>query len=149
MSSGSSSVKWGRVVIGTLVGFLIGVVGNLILQTIYGVVLGFQARGMPPQDQMIAAIKSLPFQILAALLILLGGFIGGRMAARDAESDHLKAGLITGVLLAILVAAWRAFSWGPDLGMGIHAVLAIVGGWLGGQLAASRTGEEYDESPQL
>jgi putative membrane protein (TIGR04086 family) len=150
MSSGFSALKWGRVVVGVIVGFLVGVVGNILLQTIYGVVLGFQARGMPPQDQMIAAIKSVPFQLLAALLVLLGGFVGGRMAARPAETNRQLAGLITGVLLAILVVIWRALSWGaPDLWMVIQAVLAILGGWLGGRLAARRTDEEYEELPHI
>ena len=149
MSSGFSSLKWGRVVVGVIVGLLVGVVGNIVLQTLYGVVLGFQVRGMPPQEQMIAAIKSVPFQLMAALLILLGGFVGGRIAARPAETNHQLAGLVTGVLLAVLVAIWRVFSWGTaDLWMVAQVVFAIAGGWLGGRLAARRT-EEYDESPQL
>ena len=146
MSFDFSSVKWGRVVLGAVVGFLVAVVGNIVLQTIYGVVLGFQLRGAPPQDVMIAAIKSLPFQLLAALLVLLGGILGGRMAARPAESNRPLAGLLTGILLAILVAVWRAVSWGPDQGMVIHAVLAIVGGGIGGWLAARRTDEEMESA---
>jgi uncharacterized protein YacL len=150
MSFDFSSLKWGRIVLGVIVGFLVGVVGNIVLQTIYGVVLGFQVRGMPPQDQMIAAIKSVPFQLLAALLILLGGWVGGRIAARPEGTNRPLAGLVTGVLLAVLAVVWRAFSWGAaDLWMVIQAILAVVGGWLGGQLAARRKDEEYEELPHI
>jgi putative membrane protein (TIGR04086 family) len=95
---------------------------------------------------MVAAVKSLPFQLLAALFVLLGGIVGGRIAARPAEINRPLAGLITGVLLAVLVVIWRAFSWGAaDLWMLIQAVLAIIGGWIGGRLAARRKDEEYEE----
>jgi hypothetical protein len=146
MSFDFSSLKWGRIVIGVIVGFLIALLVNLILQVGYGVVLGFQMRGAPPQEMMVAAVKSLPFQLLAALFVLLGGIVGGRIAARPAETNRPLAGLITGVLLAVLVVIWRAFSWGAaDLWMLIQAVLAIIGGWIGGRLAARRKDEEYEE----
>ena len=72
--------------------------------------------------------------------------MGGRIAARPDETNRQLAGLITGVLLAVLVVIWRAFSWGAaDLWMVIQAILAVVGGWLGGRLAARRKDEEYEE----
>ncbi len=40
-----SSLKWGRIVVGVLVGLLVAVVGYIALQLAYGLVLGFQARG--------------------------------------------------------------------------------------------------------
>jgi hypothetical protein len=144
-----SSLKWGRIILGVIIGFAIALVVNLLLQVGYGVVLGFQMRGAPPQDMMIAAVKSLPFQLLAALFVFLGGLVGGRFAARPAGTNRPLAGLITGVVLAILAVIWRAFSWGAaDFWMLIQAILAVLGGWLGGVLAARRT-EEYDETPQL
>jgi|GEM_PF-1838322 uncharacterized protein YacL len=146
MSFDFSSLKWGRIVIGVIVGFVVALLVNLILQVGYGVVLGFQMRGAPPQEMMVAAVKSLPFQLLAALFVLLGGFVGGRIAARPDETNRPLAGLITGVLLAVLVVIWRAFSWGAaDLWMVIQAILAVVGGWLGGRFAARRKDEEYEE----
>jgi hypothetical protein len=145
MSFNFSSLKWGRIVIGVIVGFLIALLVNLILQVGYGVVLGFQMRGAPPQEMMIAAVKSLPFQLLAALFVLLGGIVGGRIAARPAETNRPLAGLVTGVLLAISMVIWRAFSWGAaDLWMVIQAVLAIAGGWIGGRLAARHSDEEME-----
>ena len=49
---------------------------------------------------IIAAVKSPLFQLLAALFVLLGGIVGGRIAARPVETNRPLAGLVTGVLLA-------------------------------------------------
>ena len=149
MSSDSSSIRWGRVAVGAIVGTLVAVLGLILLQLAFGVVMGFQMRGNPPQDQLIAAFGSPLFLIMAGLVALLGGLVGGRMAARPLESSHVKAGLITGVLVAILVAFWRSISWGVDMWVGIFAAMAILGGWIGGRLAARRKDEDYEESPQL
>ena len=49
MSAGSSSLKWGRIVIGVIVGLLVAVVGYIAAAArLYGVVLGFQ-RGERPR----------------------------------------------------------------------------------------------------
>jgi len=145
MSFDFSTLKWGRIIIGVFVGFVIALVVNILLQVAYGVVLGFQMRGAPPQEMIIAAIKTPVFQLLAALFVFLGGLVGGRIAARPDETNRQLAGLITGVLLAILAVIWRAFSWGAaDFWMLVQAVLAIVGGWVGGLLAARRKDEYLD-----
>ena len=52
MSFDFSSLKWGRIVIGVIVGFVVALLVNLLLQVGYGVVLGFQMRGAPPQDMI-------------------------------------------------------------------------------------------------
>jgi hypothetical protein len=150
MSFDFSSLKWGRIALGVLVGFIIALVVNILLQVGYGVVLGFQARGMPDPNLIVAAVKSVPFQIIAALFVMLGGFVGGRMAARHHESNRPFAGLVTGVLLAIAAAVWRSFQWGAfDFWMVLQVLFAVAGGWLGGRAAARGTDGEYEESPQL
>ena len=150
MSFDFSTLKWGRIVIGVIVGFVIALLVNILLQVAYGVVLGFQMRGAPPQEMIIAAVKTPVFQFLTALFVFLGGLVGGRIAARPDETNRQLAGLITGVLLAILAVIWRAFSWGAaDFWMLIQAVLAVVGGWLGGLLAGRRKDEDLEEAPQL
>lgn len=145
-----SSLKWSQIVVGVLLGFLVSVVAYIALQYAYGLVLGFQMRGAPPQETLIAAFTSVPFQLVGALLALLGGFVGGRRAARPAETNRPLAGIITGVLVGILAIAWRAFSWSTvDVWVVIFAVLAIIGGWVGGQRAGRPASGDYDESPQL
>lgn len=142
MSFNFSSLKWGWVVVGTIVGFLAGALLNLIIQFGYGLVLGFQLRGSPPQEVLIAAFSTLPFLLLAVVMTFLGGLIGGRMAARRSEDNPLLAGLVTGLLVAILVAVWRAISWSPDLWMVLGGISAFAGGWLGGWLVHHRAAEE-------
>jgi len=129
---------------GAIAGTLIAIVGLILLQVVYGVVMGFQMRGSPPQEMLIAAFARLPFLVLASLFALLGGIIGGRMAALPLEGKYTVAGLITGVLVAILVAIWRSISWGIDLWVAVYAVVAVIGGWIGGQLAERRAAREMD-----
>lgn len=142
MSFNFSSLRWGWVIAGAVVGFLVGTLLNLIIQFGYGLVLGFQLRGSPPQETLIAAFSSLPFLLVAIVMMFLGGLIGGRLAARRSEDNPLLAGLVTGILVAILVAIWRAISWGPDLWMVIQAISAFAGGWLGGWLVHRRAAQE-------
>ena len=139
MSFNFSALKWGWIIVGVLVGLLVAVVLNLLVQVGYGVVLGFQLRGTPPQETLIAAYTSLPMQLVALLLAFLGGMVGGRMAGRRSEEAEILAGLIVGIVLAILAAGWRSFSWGTfDLWVVLLAVAALVGGGLGGWLAQRR-----------
>ncbi len=137
-----ASVRWGKVFIGGILGGLIAVAGTFVLNILWGVVLGFQARGAPSQEVMIAAIKSAPFQIVLGLIVLLAGYAGGRLAGRDAEEGGLTAGLLAGILVAILDGVWRALSWGPDVTLVAHVLLAVAGGVLGGWLGSRPKSEE-------
>lgn len=150
MSAGSRSLRWGSIVKGVLVGLLVAVGAYIIAQFLYGLVLGFQARGTPPQEVLAAAFTGIPFQIFGALLAFLGGLFGGRLAARPADTNRPLAGLITGAIIGVLCIVWRAFSWSTvDVWVIVFAVLAVVGGWLGSTLAARKAAEEYEEAPSL
>ena len=147
MSSGFSALKWGWIIAGVLVGLLVAVVLNLLIQVLYGVVIGFQLRGTPPQETLIAAYTSLPMQLVALFLAFLGGLVGGRMAGRRSEGAELLAGLIVGIVLAILVPVWRSFSWGTfDVWVVLLGVLALVGGLMGGWLAQRRVAQQLQAS---
>jgi hypothetical protein len=150
MYASSSSLKWGRIALGVIVGVLVAVAGVMVAQLLWGVVLGFQLRGSPPQSALIAAYTSLGFQLVGALLALLGGILGGRFAAKPDDTKRTLAGLITGFILGTLLIAWRAFSWSTvDVWVIFYAVLAIAGGWIGAKLAARKTGEDYEAAPSL
>lgn len=139
-----ASVKWGKVVIGGILGGLVAIGGTFVLNILWGVMLGFQARGAPSQEAMIAAIKSAPFQIVLGLVVLLAGYAGGRLAGRGAEAGSLLSGLLAGIAVAILDGIWRAMSWGPDVTLVAHVLLAIAGGVLGAWLAGRPSGEEME-----
>lgn len=93
MSGNFSNLKWGSIVVGVLVGLLIAVLLNIALQFGYGLILGFQLRGAPPQETLIAAYTSLPFQLMALALTLIGGIVSGRFAGRRCEGAEMLAGL--------------------------------------------------------
>jgi hypothetical protein len=146
MSSGLSGIKWVWVVIGAIVATVAAGVLELIIQFGYGVVLGFQLRGSPPQDMLVAAFVSPPFFVVAVITTLVGALVGVRMAARRSEGSAQVAGLISGILAAVLVVAQRALRGYPS-GFDIWTLLivaaAVLGGWLAGLLAARRAETSY------
>ncbi|MGD8997580.1 MAG: hypothetical protein PVH80_05685 [Anaerolineae bacterium] len=141
MSSGLSGIKWVWVVIGAIVATVAAGVLELIIQFGYGLVLGFQLRGSPPQEMLVAAFTSVPFFVVAAITALVGALVGVRLATRRSEGAAQLAGLIGGILTAVLVVAQRAlrgFPWGLDIWTVLIVVAAVIGGWLAGLLAARR-----------
>ena len=137
MSFDFSKIKWSWVVIGAIVAVVVAFVITLVIQFGYGVVIGFQLRGNPPQEMLIEAFISTPFLIVGAIITAIGALIGGRMAARRSEDNPQLAGLLAGVLAAVLVIALRAWQWG-GLWTLPNAILAVIGGWLGGWLVSRR-----------
>jgi hypothetical protein len=145
MSSGLSGIKWGWVVIGALVATVVAGVLELIIQFGYGVVLGFQLRGSPPPEMLNAAFTSVPFFVVAVIAALVGALVGVRMAARRSEGSAQLAGLIGGILTAVLFVAQRTlrgYAW-LDIWTLLIVVAAALGGWLAGLLAARRAETAY------
>jgi hypothetical protein len=146
MSSGLSGIRWVWVVIGAIVATVAAGVLELIIQFGYGVVLGFQLRGSPPQEMLVAAFTSVPFFVVAVITTLVGALVGVRLAARRSEGSAQLAGLIGGILTAVLVVAQRALRGYPT-GLGIWTLLivvaAVLGGWLAGWRAARRAETSY------
>jgi hypothetical protein len=145
MSSGLSGIKWVWVVIGAIVATVAAGVLELIIQFGYGLVLGFQLRGSPPQEMLVAAFTSVPFFVVAVITALVGALIGLRIAARRSEGGAQLAGLIGGVLTAVLFVAQRALRGYPWLDIWTVLILAaaVLGGWLAGLLAARRPEAAY------
>jgi hypothetical protein len=146
MSSGLSAIKWVWVVVGAIVATVAAAVLELIIQFGYGLVLGFQLRGSPPQEMLVAAFLSVPFLIVAAIAALVGALVGVRLATRRSEGAAQLAGLIGGILTGVLVVAQRAlrgFPWGLDIWTLLIVVGAVLGGWLAGLLAARRAETMY------
>jgi len=134
MSFDFSTVKWGWVVIGAIVAIVVAIVLSLVFQFGYGVVIGFQLRGNPPQEMLIEAFMSTPFLILGVIITGIGALVGGHTAARRSEDNPQLAGLMTSILIAVLAVALRAWQWGLDLWTLPNVVLAVLGGWAGGWL---------------
>jgi hypothetical protein len=145
MSSSVSGIKWVWVVIGAIVATVAAAALELIIQFGYGLVLGFQLRGSPPQEMLVAAFTSVPFFVVAVITALVGALIGLRIAARRSEGGAQLAGLIGGVLTAVLFVAQRALRGYPWLDIWTVLILAaaVLGGWLAGLLAARRPEAAY------
>jgi hypothetical protein len=119
---------------------------DVIIQFGYGLVLGFQLRGSPPQAMLVAAFTSVPFLVVAVSATLVGALLGLRIAARRSQGSAQLAGLIGGILTAVLVVAQRALRGYPS-GLDIWTLLiiaaAVLGGWLAGLLAVRRAETSY------
>ena len=139
MSFDFSTIKWGWVVIGAIVAIVVAIVLSLAVQFGYGVVIGFQLRGNPPQEMLMEAFASTPFLILGVITMAIGALIGGRMAARRSEDNPQLAGLVAGILLAVLILAIGAWQGGLDIWTLPKVVLAVVGGWVSGWLVGKRS----------
>lgn len=143
MSFNLSTIKWGWVVIGAIVALVAAFVLSLIAQFGYGLVLGFQLRGAAPQEMLIEAFASTPFLILGVIVKAIGAVVGGRMAARRSEDNPQLAGLVVGILMAVLVLALTAWQRGLDFWTLPNVVMAVVGGWLGGWLVGRRSQTDF------
>ena len=144
MSFNLSTVKWVWVVIGTIVAVIVAIVLNLLIQFGYGVVIGFQLRGAPPQEMLIEAFMSTPFLIVAVIIAAVAALVGSRMAARRAEDNPQLTGLATGILTAVAGIGLRAWQWSFDIWVLPHIVVAVLGGWLGGWLISRGRGKDRD-----
>jgi putative membrane protein (TIGR04086 family) len=139
MSFDFSTVKWSWVVIGTIVAAVVSIVLSLVIQFGYGLVIGFQLRGAPPQEMLMEVFTSTPFLILDLVTTVIGAVVGSRMAARRSEDNPQLAGLVVGILMAVLAIAVGAWQGGLDLWTLPNVILAVIGGWLGGWLVGRRT----------
>ena len=142
MSSKFSSINWLWVIAGGIIGFVLFMGITLVVNVGYGVVLGFQMRGTPPQDILYAALSSTPFMVMSLLWTIVGSLIGGRMAGKHAGDAATLAGLLAGILMAIAILILQR-----DLGMWTlsQLILAVAGGAVGGWFASRHSESDWDE----
>jgi len=136
MSFKLSNVKWGWVVLGVVIAFLIAYGSSICVVTGYATYLAFQAMGVPDQI-MISEFAASTAGGVVSILIGVGTLAGGYLAGRKAKADALQNGLMVG-LIAALIGLVFSLLGGLDLWAVISFVLALGGGWLGGQLASKR-----------
>jgi hypothetical protein len=139
MSLDFSTIKWSWVVIGAIVAIVVAIVLSLAVQFGYGLVIGFQLRGTPPQEMLNEAFASTPFLIAGVITTTIGAVVGGRMAARRSEDNPQLAGLVVGILMAVLALAIAVLQGRLSLWRLPNAVLAVIGGWFGGWLVGRRS----------
>jgi ABC-type nitrate/sulfonate/bicarbonate transport system permease component len=141
-----SNVKWGRAVLWIVLGLVIAFAITNLFITLAMVVRGFQLRGAPPREEQVAFILGAPSNIVAVLGTAFAAWLGGRATARRAEGGYTTNGLVVGVGVGVLMAAYSVFQRGLSAWMPVHAVLGIAGGYLGGLLGGKKAEAEdmYD-----
>jgi hypothetical protein len=143
MSFKLSNIKWGWVVLGIVLTVVIAIVVPIVINVGYGVVLGFQLRGSPPPERIEEFARSTPVAIVGVLVMAVSALIGGRVAARHAEAGQQLNGLVVGIGTVVVWLVLGLFTGGIGLWGLLSCVAAIVGGWLGGLLAARRAQPEF------
>ena len=140
------NVKWGRVVLWSILGLVIIVVVPILYVTVRMFILGFQMGGNPGLEAQKALSSGTPIMVVQFLGVALAGFLGGRGTARKAEDSYVLNGLLAGVGIAILFMVYGLVTGGGfSLLLLALAALAIaagaLGGWVGGRAAEA---EAYD-----
>ena len=136
MSFNLSNIKWGWVVLGVAIAFVIAYGSSICVVTGYATYLAFQAMGTPDQT-MITEFAANTAEGVVCTLIGAGTLVGGLLAGRKAKVDALQNGLAVGLITA-LIGLVLSLLWGLDLWTVVSFALSVGGGWVGGQLASKR-----------
>lgn len=136
MSINLSNIKWGWVILGVVIAFLIAYGISVLVVTGYAFYLAFQARGAPDQT-MINEFAATYAEIVGSIFFGVGTLVGGLMAGRKSKRNAVNNGLAVGFITAIICLVLD-FLGSPDLWTVVGVVLSLGGGLWGGQLAHRR-----------
>jgi len=136
LSFNLSNFKWGWVILGVAIAFVIAYGSSICVVTGYATYLAFQARGAPDQT-MINKFAANTAMAIVSTLIGVGTFVGGLLAGRKAKSDVLQNGLAVGLITALIGLVFSFLS-SLNLWTVVSFALSVGGGWVGGQLANKR-----------
>ena len=138
MSFSLSKIKWGWAILGIVLAVVVFIVLQLVIQMGYGFVIGFQMRGYPPDEVLMAAFASLPIMLLGAVNAGLGAYVGGRLAANKSEANPRAAGLLVGAGAAGVVLVLIGVQGTLNAWAALYCAMALAGGWLAGWLVARK-----------
>lgn len=133
MSINLSNIKWGWVVLGMVIAFVIAFGSSICVVTGYATYLSFQARGAPDMT-MINEFAAKSSAGVVSIFIGVGTLVGGLLAGRKAKVDAYQNGLMVGVVTALVDLVLGIFG-GFSLWAIVSFILAVGGGWLGGRLS--------------
>ena len=136
MSFNLSNFKWGWVILGVAIAFVIAFGSSICVVTGYATYLAFQARGAPDQT-MINKFAANTAMAIVSTLIGVGTLVGGLLAGRKAKADVLQNGLAVGLITALIGLVFSFLS-SLNLWTVVSFALSVGGGWVGGQLASKR-----------
>jgi predicted alpha/beta hydrolase len=129
-------LKWKWVVLGVVVACVIAYGSSICVVTGYATVLAFQSLGTPDMA-LINAFAAQNAEGIISIFFGLGTLVGGFIAGRKAQAEARLNGLAVGVLTAVISPVF-GLRGGLSLWALVGVVLALAGGWAGGQLARAR-----------
>src|SRR5690349_18698443 len=97
-----SKLKWGWVVLGVLIAYVISFGASFCVVTVYATSLAFQNQGAPDMAAINVFAAALA-PTIQGVFIGVGTFAGGLLAARRAKADALSHGIAVGSLTALVV----------------------------------------------
>jgi hypothetical protein len=104
---------------------------TLIVNAGYGLA-DWQWRGAASLEALREMQAGAPYLVLGLFLAAVGAILGARLAA---DTGRRWAGLVVGAGLALAAIAVGWVQGRLDFWLPPNAVMAVVGGWLGGWLA--------------
>ena len=134
MSLNLSNIKWGWVVLGIVIAFVIAYGSSICVVTGYATYLSFQARGAPDMT-MINEFAAKSAEGVLNIFIGVGTLVGGLFAGRKAKENAFQNGLMVGFITAFIYLVLSIFG-GLSLWVVVSFILAMGGGWLGGKLSS-------------
>ena len=136
MSFNLSNIKWGWVVLGVAIAFVIAYGSSICMTTGYATYLAFQVMGTPNQT-MINQFAAKTAEGVVSILIGVGTLVGGLLAGRKAKVDALQNGSAVGLITALIGLGFDFLS-GITLWTVVSFAFSVGGGWVGGRLANKR-----------
>lgn len=133
MTAQLSQIKWGRVILTTVVVYVLSFLTVFLIVTAYASYLAFQARGAPDQS-MINTFADQYAPWIGAISLIVFTVLGAMWLVRRVETAAQLHGMILGVLAGLLNIIFD----GLNLSTLAATLLTVAAGWSGSHLDARK-----------
>ena len=133
MTAQFSQIKWGRVILTTIVVYVLSFITVFLIVTGYASYLAFQARGAPDQA-MIQTFANQYAPWVGPISLILFTLVGAMWMARRVDAAVPLHGAILGGLASLVNIVFDGLS----LNSLVTTILTIAAGWLGSQLSSRK-----------
>ena len=129
MTAQLSQIKWRRVILTTLMVYVLSFLTTFLIVTGYAFILAFQARGAPDQG-MIQSFANQYAPRIGPISLIVFTVLGVMRMARRLEAAVPLHGVILGALASLVNIVFD----GVSLNSLLTTILTIAAGWLGAQM---------------
>jgi len=138
MTDHTFKLLWLRILLTGIAVVLIVFILMILITLVYGVILGFKARGTPDTELINQFAENLS-QWLSPLLIILLSYFGGTLVSRKAGTLQLLHGVLLGLVIALLsFIETKIFGGMMTLKEGMYLLFYVFAAGLGGYKAIPR-----------